>query len=277
MGFQAYARTAGFSDYYGRTEYNKDPRFNGDKDYDGTWAIWDEPFLQYYCMKMSEMKEPFMTAVFTATSHHPFAIPEQYKDVFKDEGIYPLHKCIRYTDHALQQFFATAKRQPWYENTLFVITADHASSRITHDEYKTDLGIFRIPILFFDPTGKMPAGDHKGIAQQIDIMPTLLGYLGYDKPYIAFGQDLLHTDPDDMWAFNWDHIPQFIKNKYLLQSDNETITGIYNYRSDPLLKKNLKGELPEEKAMERQMKAIIQSFMERMEADSVTISTKMNQ
>ena len=108
-------------------------------------------------------------------------------------------------------------------------------------------------------------------------MPTLLGYLGYDKPYIAFGQDLLHTDPDDMWAFNWDHIPQFIKNKYLLQSDNETITGIYDYRSDPLLKKNLKGELPEEKAMERQMKAIIQSFMERMEADSVTISTKMNQ
>lgn len=272
MGFQAYARTAGFSSYYGRTEYNKDSRFNGDKDYDGTWAIWDEPFLQYYCLEMNKMKEPFMTSVFTATSHHPFALPEQYKNVFKDEGIYPLHKCIRYTDHALRQFFATAKQQPWYENTLFVITADHASSRITHDEYKTDLGIFRIPILFYDPSGKMPADCHKGIAQQIDIMPTLLGYLGYDKPYIAFGQNLFRTNPADTWAFNWDHIPQFIKNNYLLQSDSEIITGIYDYRSDPLLKKNLKGKLPEEAAMERQMKAIIQSFMERMEADSVTIS-----
>lgn len=276
MGFQAYARTAGFSKYYGRTEYNKDSRFNGDKDYDGTWAIWDEPFLQYYCLEMGKMKEPFMTSVFTATSHHPFAIPEQYKDVFKNEGIYPLHKCIRYTDYALRQFFATARQQPWYKNTIFVITADHASSRITHDEYKTDLGIFRIPILFFDPTGEMPAGCHKGIAQQIDIMPTLLGYLGYNKPYIAFGQDLLHTHPADTWAFNWDHIPQFIKSNYLLQSDSEKVTGIYDYHSDPLLKNNLKGKLLEETVMEQQMKALIQGFMERMEADNVTINPEIN-
>lgn len=273
MGFQAFARTAGFSNYYGRTEYNEDPRFNGDKDYDGTWAIWDEPFMQYYCLKMSEMKEPFMTAVFTATSHHPFALPDQYRNIFKDEGLYPLHKCIRYTDHSLRQFFATAKQQPWYKNTIFVITADHASSRITHDEYKTDLGIFRIPILFFDPTGEMPVGRHEGIAQQIDIMPTLLGYMGYDKPYIAFGKDLLHTDPKDMWAFNWDHIPQFINGNYLLQSDGEKVTSIYDYRSDPLLKNNLiKDKSPEMAVMENQMKAFIQSFMERMNADNVTIN-----
>lgn len=273
MGFQAFARTAGFSNYYGRTEYNEDPRFNGDKDYDGTWAIWDEPFLQYYCLEMSKMKEPFMTAVFTATSHHPFALPEQYRNVFKDEGLYPLHKCIRYTDHSIRQFFATAKQQSWYKNTIFVITADHASSRITHDEYKTDLGIFRIPILFFDPTGKMPAGRHEGIAQQIDIMPTLLGYLGYNKPYIAFGKDLLHTDTVDMWAFNWDHIPQFINNNYLLQSDGEKVISLYDYRSDPLLKNNLIEDNSSEKAaMENKMKALIQSFMERMNADNVTIN-----
>ena len=273
MGFQAYARTAGFSHYYGRTEYDNDPHFNGDKDYDGTWAIWDEPFLQYYCQEMGKMKEPFMTSVFTATSHHPFALPEQYKEVFKDEGKYPLHKCIRYTDHALRQFFAAARQQPWYTNTIFVITADHASSRITHDEYKTDAGLFRIPILFFDPTGEMPTGCHKGIAQQIDIMPTLLGYLAYDKPYIAFGQDLLRTTPTDTWAFNWDHIPQFIKNDVLIQLDNETVTSVYNYRADPLLKTNLKGRSVQEKTMEKQMKALIQSFMERMETDNVTINS----
>ncbi len=274
MGFQAYARTAGFSRYHGRTEYNKAPGFNGDEDYDGTWAIWDEPFMQYYCLEMSKMKEPFMTAVFTATSHHPFALPEQYRDVFKEEGLYPLHKCIRYTDHSLRHFFETAKQQSWYKNTIFVLTADHASSRITHDEYKTDLGIFRIPILFFDPTGSMPAGRHEGIAQQIDIMPTLLGYLGYDKPYIAFGQDLLHTAPAETWAFNWDHIPQFIKGDYLLQSDGEKVTSLFNYRSDPLLKNNLIKQSPQKAEMENQMKALIQSFMEHMAADNVTINPK---
>jgi phosphoglycerol transferase MdoB-like AlkP superfamily enzyme len=87
MGFQAFARKTGFQKYFGRTEYNADPRFNGDKDFDGMWAIWDEPFLQFYAQQMSELREPFMTAVFTASSHHPYAIPEQYKDTYPEEGI----------------------------------------------------------------------------------------------------------------------------------------------------------------------------------------------
>ncbi len=271
LGFQAFTRSAGFTDYFGRTEYNKDPRFNGDKDFDGTWAIWDEPFLQYYCLQMSQMKEPFLTSVFTASSHHPFALPEQYKDVFKDEGIHLLHKCIRYTDYSLRQFFATASKQPWYKNTIFVFTADHASSKTTHAEYKTELGHFRIPIFFYDPSGEMPVGCHEGIAQQIDIMPTLLGYLGYDKPYVAFGQDLLRTDPDATWAMNWDHIPQFMKGDYLMQFDGHNVTGLYDYRTDPLLEHDLKGKVPEEAPMESQLEAIIQSYMERMAADSVTV------
>ena len=68
MGFQAFARTTGFQRYYGRDEYDADARFGGDNDFDGTWAIWDEPFLQYYALTMSDMKEPFVTAVFTASS-----------------------------------------------------------------------------------------------------------------------------------------------------------------------------------------------------------------
>lgn len=51
MGFQAFARTTGFTDYFGRTEYDADKRFDGDKDFDGTWAIWDEPFMQFYATK----------------------------------------------------------------------------------------------------------------------------------------------------------------------------------------------------------------------------------
>lgn len=272
MGFQAFARSIGFDDYFGRTEYDKDPRFRGEEDFDGTWAIWDEPYLQHFCLKMNEMKEPFFTSVFTASSHHPFALPEQYRDTFPDEGLYPLHKCIRYTDHALRRFFETASRQPWYKNTIFVLTADHASSRTTHAEYKTSLGRFRIPILFFDPSGEMPVGCQDGIAQQIDIMPTLLGYLGYDRPYIAFGQDLLHTAPEETWAMNWVQVPQYIRGNYLIRFDLNEVTGVYAYRTDPLLRYNLKNEIQEQELYTNHLKAILQSYRERMEADNLTVT-----
>ena len=58
MGFQAFATKTGFQHYYGREDFNQDKRFGGDEDFDGTWAIWDEPFMQYYATKMGEMKQP---------------------------------------------------------------------------------------------------------------------------------------------------------------------------------------------------------------------------
>ncbi|MCR5180977.1 MAG: sulfatase-like hydrolase/transferase [Bacteroidaceae bacterium] len=270
MGFRSFARSAGFGKYYGRTEFYADERFGGEKEFDGTWGIWDEPFLQFFCTKMTEMQEPFVTAVFTLSSHHPFAIPEKYKDVFKDEGIHALHKCIRYTDYSLRRFFESARQQPWYSNTIFVLCADHASSKTTHAEYKTELGHFRVPILFFDPSGELPVGCVDGIAQQIDIMPTLLNYLGYDQPYIAFGKDLFHTPPADTWAFNYFNVPQLIRGNHLLQFDGHQTTGFYDYRKDSLLQHNIKGQEPDESSMERQTKAIIQSLMQRMKQNSIT-------
>ncbi|MCR4994246.1 MAG: sulfatase-like hydrolase/transferase [Bacteroidales bacterium] len=271
MGFRSFARSAGFKEYYGRTEFYADPRFGGEKEFDGTWGIWDEPFLQFFCTKMTEIHEPFVTAVFTLSSHHPFAIPEKYKDVFKDEGIHALHKCIRYTDYALRRFFESAKQQPWYANTIFVLCADHASSKTTHAKYKTELGHFRVPILFFDPSGELPTGCVDGIAQQIDIMPTLLNYLGYDRPYVAFGKDLLHTPAAETWAFNYFNVPQLIRGSHLLQFNGHQTTGFYDYRQDPLLQHNLEGQSPDEASMVLQTKAILQSLMERMKGNEMTI------
>ncbi|MDE6578151.1 MAG: LTA synthase family protein, partial [Muribaculaceae bacterium] len=135
MGFDGFAKSIGFKHYYGREDFNLDKRFNADKDFDGYWAIWDEPFMQYFALKMTEMKQPFMTAIFTASNHHPFNIPEQYKGKFP-EGTMKIHPTVGYTDNALRQFFATAKTQPWYDNTIFVITNDHTNER-SHDEYRS--------------------------------------------------------------------------------------------------------------------------------------------
>lgn len=270
MGFQAFANSTGFQRYYGRTEYNNDKRFNGNDDFDGTWAIWDEPFLQYYALQMSDMKEPFMTAVFTASSHHPFVVPEKYKNVYKDDGPNTLHKCIRYTDMSIGKFFETASKQPWFRNTIFVLTSDHTNG-VDHPEFGTDLGIFSSPIIIYSPAGDIPAQRRHCIAQQIDIMPSVLGYLGYNRPYVAFGQDLFHTADNETWAVNYlNGIYQYVKGDYLLQSDGPNAKALYNYKSDRLLKHNLLSKKQDiYNAMQRELKAIIQSYMQRMENNAL--------
>ena len=270
MGFMAFARATKFKEYYGREDFNADPRTKGDEEYDGWWGISDEPFMQYMCQKMTDMKEPFMTALFTLSSHHPFRVPDAYKDVFKNEDpemeIYPV---IRYTDMALQHFFESAKKQPWYENTIFAITSDH-TNMTKYQHYRTDIGGFASPVIFYDPSGEMGEGMVDAIAQQTDIMPTILEHLGYDKPYLSFGADLLTTPAEETWAVNYlNGIYQYVKHGHILQFDGQTTRGVYAL-SDSLMQQNLVGKIPEQPQMERELKAIIQQYMERMTQNRLT-------
>lgn len=275
MGFEAFARATGFRDYFGRTEYDDDPDYGGDRDFDGTWAIWDEPFLQFFCDRMSGFQQPFVTAVFTASSHHPFKVPKEYEaDGRLPKGSLPIHRCIAYTDHALRRFFEKAARQPWYRNTLFVLTADH-SNQSCHAEYQTDLGGFRVPIVFFAPGDTALCGRSQAVAQQIDIFPTVMGYLNFDKPYLAFGCDLLHTPEEQTYAVNYlNGIYQYVKGSFLLQFDGQRTTGFYDYEADPFLKENLVGRIPLQGIMERELKALVQQYMARMLEDRLTVGGK---
>ncbi len=268
MGFSAYAHSIGYEHYYGLNEYCKSPKYGGMDDWDGKWAIWDEPFLQFTLDNIEGIKQPFLATVFTASSHHPYNVPEQYRDSLKDEGGQPIHKCVRYTDLALRRFFERASHEPWYQNTIFVLVADH-TNQATHDVYKTDLGLYSIPIIFFTPDGSLaPRHDETSIAQQTDITPTLLHLLGYDKPYLAFGNDLLGTvdeGTNSTWAFNYNAgIYQLVKGDLMLQFDGEKTVAVYRFKSDPLLKQNLVNQLPEQQEMELFLKALIQQYMSRM-------------
>lgn len=261
MGFQAFANKTGFQHYYGRTEYEA---AHGTDDFDGTWAIWDEPFLQYYAEEMSRMQQPFMTAVFTASSHHPFVVPEQYKEQYPEEHL-QIQKCIRYTDMAIGRFFQAASRQSWYDNTIFVLTSDHTNMS-DHAEYQTDLGGFCSPIIIFDPSH--PVGEVQDkIAQQIDIMPTILGMLGYDKTFFGFGIDILNTPKEETWAVNYmNGIYQYVKGDYVLQFDGQRTRAVYAL-SDSLMQHNLLNDDSQIQKSERELKAIIQQYMERMRQD----------
>jgi len=264
MGFEAFAKKTGFQYYYGRTEYEA---AHGTDDFDGTWAIWDEPFFQYYAEEMSKMKQPFMTAIFSASSHHPFAIPDKYKQQFPEEHL-PIQKCIRYTDMALGRFFATARKQPWFQNTIFVLTSDH-TNQSDHAEYQSDLGGFCSPIIIYDPS--QPEGHIEDkVAQQIDILPTVLGMLRYQKPYFGFGIDVLNTPTDETWAVNYlNGIYQYVRYGYVLQFDGTNTKGIYKL-DDRIMLHNLVGKVPQQSQMERELKAIIQQYMMRMTKNRLT-------
>ncbi|MBO7141313.1 MAG: sulfatase-like hydrolase/transferase [Prevotella sp.] len=271
MGFQAFARKTGFQQYYGREDFEDDPRFGGHDDFDGLWAIWDEPFLQYYCAKMTEMQQPFMTAVFTATSHHPYKVPKKYADRFPEEGI-EIHKCIRYTDMAIGHFFQEAARQPWFENTIFVLTSDH-TNQSDHAYYQTDLGGFCSPIIIYEPsdTTRVKGEIQPKVAQQTDILPTVMGLTGCEEPFVAFGIDLLATKPEDTWAVNYlNGTYQYVKYGHVLQFDGTKTRAIYAL-SDSLMQTNLVGQVLQQQQMERELKAIIQQYITRMINDKLTI------
>lgn len=273
MGFQAFARSAGFQHYLGLSEYCDDPRTGGRNDFDGHWAIWDEEFLQFTATAITErLQEPFMVGFFSASSHHPFRIPERYEHVYTG-GPLPIHRTIQYADNALRQFFKTASRQPWFRNTLFVLTADH-TNQLQNPESLTATGLFSIPIALYDPSGQLPTGLRPGVMQQIDIMPTVLRILGYDQPYAAFGKDIL--DPGETpWAVNYSNdVYQYIEGDYTLLFDGQQPTALYNYVLDPLLQHNLLADPAQNDRRQRmllRLKAIVQTYMIRMTTDHLVI------
>jgi phosphoglycerol transferase MdoB-like AlkP superfamily enzyme len=267
MGFKAFVNLIGVQKYYGKTEYGNDA------DYDGIWGIWDEEFMQFWAKELNTFKEPFLSTLFTVSSHDPYKVPERYKGIFP-KGPMPVNEAMGYSDYALKRFFERVKTMPWYKNTLFVITADHATFA-HYPEYKTSVGNFSIPILFYAPGDSSINGvDSTTLVQQIDIMPSVLGYLNYDKPFFAFGKNVFKKAPLN-FAVNYDGGYQWFNGPYLLQFDGQKTVGLYNYQKDKLLKNNLAGTLPAvQQLMEVQVKAFAQQYINRMLDDQLTLETK---
>lgn len=264
MGFQAFMNLAGVDHYYGMTEYG-----NND-DFDGIWGIWDEKFLGFYADKLSEFPQPFVSSFFSVSSHHPFKIPEEYEGAFEG-GPMPIHKCVEYTDYGLRKFFSKVSKMPWYENTLFVITADHTSSNIQYPEHRTAWGFYSIPVIFFKPDNSLASRDAT-IAQQIDIMPSVLGYLHFDKPYVGYGRDIFRESTEP-FAFNYkDNTYQLFIGDYLLVFDGTKTIGLYDFKKDKMVEHNLVNTLSAVvSSMEPKIKAIIQQYNNRLIEDRLTV------
>ncbi|RYD88849.1 MAG: LTA synthase family protein, partial [Sphingobacteriales bacterium] len=205
MGFLGFGNILGFDHYYGKTEYNNDA------DFDGSWGIWDEPFMQYMKNVIDKKQQPFFSTIFTVSSHEPYVVPDKYAGKFP-KGTVPMHQAVGYTDYAFKKFFESASKQPWFKNTIFIITADHGN-QIAYDEYRKVLNRNAVPILIYKPDGSMK-GVNSELSQQIDIYPTVLDMIGYNKPFRSWGRSLVGDK--DIKPF----VISFNANQYQFQRGN---------------------------------------------------------
>jgi phosphoglycerol transferase MdoB-like AlkP superfamily enzyme len=255
MSFDIFSAAAGYAQYFGRTEYGNDA------DYDGAWGIPDGPFLQYFAGSLGRLKSPFCASVFTLSSHPPYTLPSSYKTPLPPNTS-AVHKAVAYTDDALRRFFETAATAPWYSNTLFVITADHASPDNFTSHYSSGIGEYAIPLVLYAPGDAGLRGTLDAPVQQIDIMPSVLNYLGYDRPFFAFGKSLFDSSAQRFVVTENNGAYQWIDGSgYVLRATESRATGLFRFPADSSLQQNI---LPQSRAagdsVMRRLKAFVQVY-----------------
>ena len=258
MNFNASALSAGFDQYFGRNEYGNDD------DYDGIWGISDMPFLQFTANKVNEMKKPFACSVFTLSSHHPFKLPKGYE---LPDGDYKsdFEKTVRYTDDSMRHFFETISKYGWFDSTIFVIVGDHVNPEHRFDNYLNGFGQYQIVTAFYAPSIIKPLTTNI-LAQQTDIGISLLAALGCNDTIFTFGRNVFDSLQEPCFTSYLNNIYQYSDGKYMLQSDGQNITAVFDIENDPCLTKNLykEGENERWNELDGKFKMRLQQYTNRM-------------
>ena len=185
LRFDAVAARAGFSTYRGAQDL---PNLHERQKKASTWGTWDHNTFQEAHRLFAAAKKPFLGFIFTSTTHVPWLIPDErwhkYTGTSDREAFL---NSLLYADWALGQFIDAAKKAGYYDNTIFVITADHADEFVEHVEYVPNL--FHIPLLIVGPGIGSGADDRVG--SQFDILPTLIDAGGWASAYAGLGRSLL--------------------------------------------------------------------------------------
>ncbi|MFM6983330.1 MAG: LTA synthase family protein [Chitinophagaceae bacterium] len=260
MGFDNFLKISGNIQYYGLDEYPEP-----EKDFDGHWGIWDEPYLQYFATQLTKKHEPFFSSVFTLSSHDPYQIPEQYRSIFTANEL-PIHKAVQYTDHALRQFFKKVWKMKYFDNTVFIITADHPSHS-KNEYYYTPTGKYEIPLLIYGPKFITPGWNDSITASHTDIMPTILGLAGNEQSIFSYGKDVMKGK--NSTAINIDNgMVQLIDYPYCLRRYPD---GSFKMHVQPKYTPNTRirytltpSEQERQKQLEKELMAKYQTYINRL-------------
>ena len=230
-------------------------------DHTGAWGVCDDYFFQFTINKINNIKKPFAAFLFSLSSHHPYIVEKWFEDKYPDED--PILRATHYTDYALSRFFKEAKKQKWFDNTIFIITADHIGQTLDK-KYTTAVNKYGIPFMIYTADSTWQGKDST-LFFQIDMLPTILTYMNYPHDYISFGVDAFDKDANH-YAYTFSNgIYQIMDNRYILFFDGVKTTGFYDYKNDNFLTNNiLKRHNARQIAMEDYLKAVIQIHNELM-------------
>jgi phosphoglycerol transferase MdoB-like AlkP superfamily enzyme len=180
-------------DVVDRTDFS-----SGEVTFSNVWGVCDEDLFGRVIRESGRSHEagrPFFTMVMTTSNHRPFTYPDGKIDIPSHTG---RKGGVKYADYALGRFLERAAREPWFDDTLFVVVADHCAGSAG----KTGLPVrkYEIPMLVFSPKHVRP-GRVERVASQVDVAPTVLGMLGGRYRTRFFGKDLLAPVPPPERAF----------------------------------------------------------------------------
>lgn len=160
--------------------------------FSNVWGVCDEDMANKAIKVMNEefkTGKPFFNHWMTVSNHRPFTFPDGKIDISgtaksREGG-------VKYTDYALRKFFNMAQKQAWFNNTVFVIVADHCASSSGKTELPADK--YRIPAMMYAPNFIAPKR-YTNLMSQIDLMPTVFGLLNFSYPSKFYGQDVLQSN-----------------------------------------------------------------------------------
>ena len=269
MGLLGFSNILGFDNYYGRAE------FNNDLEFDGSWGIWDEPFLGYVKSVLDQQITPFLSSVFTITSHEPYLIPKDYEGKF-DKGHLPIHQCVGYTDHALRKFFEASKTSDWFENTIFIFTADH-SNQTYFPFYEKTVNRFANPLMIFKSNSELKGVDMK-LASHLDIFPTVADLIDYTKPFKSWGRSLVSNQNHNPFVINY-----FSGGSYFIMDENlicvhngNNAIGFYDVKDKNMENNLIRNKTQEMIDLENKCSMFLEDYFESL-MSGIGSSQKINQ
>lgn len=165
--------------------------------FENAWGICDEDLYRQsikYADKSFKENKPFFQFVMTTSNHKPYTFPEGKIDLPRGDR----NGAVKYTDYALGKFIQASKTKPWFKNTVFVIVADHCAS--SAGKWEINIAKHHIPAIIYNLPQQKPEKINR-LTSQIDLMPTLFGYLGWNYNTNLYGKDINQTKIGDERAF----------------------------------------------------------------------------
>ena len=158
-----------------------------DAQFVGSWGASDEDLFNTAHQQLTllhQQGQPFFSLIFTSSNHSPYEFPDGRIELH-DQPKETVLNAVKYADWAMGEFFRQAKTSPYWQNTLFLVVADH-DSRV-YGSNLIPVERFRIPGLILG--GKVTPGAIKPLASQIDLAPTLLSMAGISSCHPMIGRD----------------------------------------------------------------------------------------